>query len=288
MEKMVSMSPGTGMDVFMRGWRSSLGGQWTNLILGRLHFLRINPETLASRRYLSWQFAALGLEHEALAISEHPLPAVLSWLGKPGDAVTTAEARLAEDPISLTARRDLGLALAGAGDYTRARPILEDMGQRSGGRVTLYGLFRWDSAAALIAVHREAGEEAEVSELVTAIRDNARRYREAGIIRAGPLHLNNSVDYEEGLADFLAGGRERGLALIAKGAEDGFFIPQSEAYLQTLYDDPGFAPIRASQEARQKREREEFLAIVCTDNPYAAVWQPEEGTCEQFAATVGN
>ena len=47
-----------------------------------------------------------------------------------------------------------------------------------------------------------------------------------------------------------------------------------------LYDDPGFAPIRASQEARQARERERFLAIVCPDNPYAAVWQPAEGTCE--------
>ena len=36
------------------------------------------------------------------------------------------------------------------------------------------------------------------------------------------------------------------------------------------------------------RERGRFLAIVCTDNPYAAVWQPAEGTYERFAATVGN
>jgi hypothetical protein len=63
------------------------------------------------------------------------------------------------------------------------------------------------------------------------------------------------------------------------------FIPQREAYLQTLYDDPGFAPIRASQEARQ---RDRFLAIVCTDNPYATVWQPAEGTCERFAAVGAN
>ena len=55
-----------------------------------------------------------------------------------------------------------------------------------------------------------------------------------------------------------------------------------------LYDDPGFAPIRASQEARQVRERKKFLDIVCTDNPYAAVWQPAEGTCERFAAADGN
>jgi hypothetical protein len=58
--------------------------------------------------------------------------------------------------------------------------------------------------------------------------------------------------------------------------------------LQALYDDPGFAPILATQEARQVRERNKFLAIVCNDNPYAAVWQPAEGTCEQFAAVGGN
>ena len=168
---------------------------------------------------------------------------------------------------------------------TRARPILEEMWQRSGGRITRFGLFFTDSAAALIDIRRAAGEEAEVGELVAAIRDNVRRYREAGIIRAD---LFVGVDYEEGLAAYLAGEREKDLALIAKGLEDGYFIWPKEAYLQALYDDPGFAPIRASQEARQKREREKFLAIVCTDNPYAAVWQPEEGTCERFAATAGN
>jgi len=96
------------------------------------------------------------------------------------------------------------------------------------------------------------------------------------------------VDYEEGLATYLSGAHEKGLALIAKAAEKGFFIPQREAYLQVLYNDPGFAPIRAGQEARQARERNRFLDIVCTDNPYAAVWQPAEGTCELFAATSGN
>ncbi len=96
------------------------------------------------------------------------------------------------------------------------------------------------------------------------------------------------MTYEEGLAAYLAGEREKGLALIAKGADDGYFIPQREAYLQALYDDPGFAPIRAMQEARQARERDRFLTIACTENPYAAVWQPAEGTCERFAAVGGN
>jgi hypothetical protein len=112
-----------------------------------------------------------------------------------------------------------------------------------------------------------------------------RRYHEAGITRAYPL---SSADYDEGLAAYLAGEHERGLALLDKGTEDGVFIPPSEAYLQSIYDDPGFAPIVARQEARRVREREKVLAIICTDNPYAAVWQPAEGTCEQYAAAGGN
>ena len=111
-----------------------------------------------------------------------------------------------------------------------------------------------------------------------------RRYREAGL--TGTL-WNFNADYEEGLLAYLSGERDRGLALIARGAEDGYFILPNEAYLQTLYDDPGFVPIMSGQQDRQSRERKRFLNIVCTDNPYEEVWQPAEGTCERFAAEGG-
>ena len=283
LEKLAAISP--TRYAFVRSYRASLGGHWANAVLANLDALRIDPQHALAKLFLTWQFAAINLEKEALAISEAPLPFVLTVLGRTEDAVITAEARLAEEPISLTARRDLGLALAGTGDYARARPLLEEMWQRSGGRVTRFGLFQAGGAAALITIRRDAGEESEVGELVAAIRDNVRRYREAGIIRARPCC---SADYEAGLAAYLAGERERGLALISEAVEDGFFAWQREAYLQSLYDDPGFAPIRVRQEARQARERDKFLAIVCTDNPYAAVWQPEEGTCERFVVEDTN
>ncbi len=283
LEKLASIAP--SFYAIVRGERTSLGGKWANEALGNLDAWLINPENTRSKNSLAGQFAFFGLEKEALAISEDPPPDILSLLGKHGDAVTTAEARLAEDPNSRTARSDLGLALASAGDYARARPILEELWQRSGGRITLCCFFRTTSAAALIAIRRDAGEEAEVGELVVAIRDNVRRYREAGMTVAD---LFFSADYEEGLAAYLSGQSERGLASIAKAVDEGYFIRPNEAYLQTLYDDPGFAPIRASQEARQAREREKVLAVVCTDNPYAAVWQPAEGTCEGFAAAGSN
>ncbi len=280
LEKLVSIHP--AFYALIQGDLTSVDGKWANAVLGHLDALRLEPDSLAVRSELTLQLAILGLEKEAFANSERPPTAALSWLGKSEDAVTTADARLAEDPTSYTARLDLGLALAGAGDFARARPILEEMWQLHGKRITQYQGFQIADGAALIVIRRSAGEDDEVDELVAAIRDNVRRYHEAGITN-GPMWY--SVDYEEGLADFLAGDRERGLALIAKGAEDGYFIPQSEAYLQTLYDNPGFAPIRAGQEARQARERGRFLAVVCNDNPYAAIWQPVEGTCERFAAT---
>ena len=284
LEKIAAIFP--HVYAYRRGTRTSHGGNMANAVLGSLDALRINPEYLRVKVGLPYHLAALGLEKEALAIREQPRPLVLSYLGKPRDAVTIAEARIAEEPNSLAARANLGLALAGAGDYARARPILEEMWRRSGGRISKRSdLFHTASAAALIAVRRDAGEEAKVGELVAAIRDNVRRYRKAGIVGDG---RSFGADYEEGLASYLSGDREMGLALIDKGTEGGLFILPNEAYLQAIYDDPGFAPILARQKARQVREREKILAIVCTDNPYEAVWQPAEGTCERFAASGGN
>jgi len=281
LEKIASIYP--HVYAYRRGTRISRDGNMANAVLGSLDALRVDPEFTRVTVGLSYHLAILGLEKEALAIFEQARPVVLSYVGKRQDAVTMAERRAAEDPNSPQARHDLGLALAGAGDYARARPILEEVWQRSGGRVSKRAdLFQTISAAALIAIRRDAGDEAKVGELVAAIRENVRRYREAGVVGDGRTF---GVDYEEGLASYLSGDRDRGLALLDKGTEGGVYIPPNEAYLQALYDDPGFAPILARQEARQLRERNKVLAIVCSDNPYEAVWQPAEGTCERFVAT---
>jgi len=274
LEKLASISPDWYQR--LRAIWMSLGGQWANAVLGSLDSLQLGDDSARSRTVLAMQFAVIGLEKEALALTGASHFGVLRILGRPENAITAAEARFAEDGVDLRVRHDLELALAGSGDYARARPILEEKWQRSGKRVTCCNRFRIESAAALIAIRHDAGEDAEAGELLAAISDNVRRYHQAGI--AGSK-LDFSVDFEEGLAAFLAGGREMGLALIARAVEDGYFILPNEAYLQSLYDDPGFAPILADQEARQAREQNKFLAIVCSDNPYATVWQPAEGTC---------
>jgi len=272
---------------YRHGSRMSRGGNTAFAVLGSLDALRINPAYGRVRNGLSFHFSMVGLENEALAIARSFFSTyILSYLGKPRDAIAVAQTRLAEDPESISARHDLGLALAGAGDFTIARPILEEMWQRSGGKISKRSeLFGTATAAALIAARRDAGEEVKVDELVAAIMDNVRRYREAGIVGDG---RSFGADYEEGIALYLSGDHERGLALIDKATEDGVFIPPNEAYLQAIYDDPGFAPILARQEVRQVRERNKILLVVCNDNPYEAVWQPAEGTCERFTASTLN
>jgi TolB-like protein/DNA-binding winged helix-turn-helix (wHTH) protein/Tfp pilus assembly protein PilF len=278
LEKIASIYPAKYAQ--LRGELTSLGGKWANLALGALDSIRIKRSRVVYYD-LSEDFAFIGLEQEALSISETAF--VLRVLGRPGEAVRAMEEHLGENPAP-DDRFFFGRLLGSAGDYDRARPILEEAWQWHGGQVTQNG-FELPDAAALIAIRRDAGDETGVDEILAAIKDNVRRYRETGYTN-GPWYV--SADFEEGVAAYLAGEREQGLMLIAKAADGGFFIFPNQAYLQTLYDDPGFAPIIARQGARQARERKHFLSIVCTDNPYVEVWQPADGTCERFAAESGN
>lgn len=265
---------------YRRGTLLSIGGNTSHAVLGSLEALRINPTYVNVNAGLAFHLALLGLEEEALAVLQDPPPLLASYFGKPDLAVDIAEDRLAKNPSSLSARHDFGLALAGAGDYDRARPYLEEMWLESGGKISMRSeVFNTFSAVALIAARRHAGDESGVSELFEAILDNVRRYREAGIVGDGRSY---GPDYEEGLALFLSGDRDNGLRRLDKGMQGGVFMLPNEAYLQAIYDDPGFAPLRARQEARRDRERQKVLEVVCTNNPYAAVWQPADGTCERF------
>lgn len=280
--KLQSLSPFGAARV--RGALAALDGKWANLVLSDLDALRLEPESRDIRRYLYNDLAILGLEKEALAVRARPSPWLLSVLGRSRDAVEAAEALVAEQPTRPYARYMLGQTLAMVGDYARAHPMQEDVWREAGGRVTRLGAVEAIDAAALVAIRRSVGDEEGADEIVAAIKDNVRRYREAGIVNGPFRPVRNRPDFEDGLAYFLDGERERGLALIAKAVQDGDFVWPNVAYLQELYDDPGFVPIRALQEARQARERKRFLAVVCADSPYAAVWQPEDGTCEAFIA----
>ena len=116
-----------------------------------------------------------------------------------------------------------------------------------------------------------------------------RRYDDVGRLRdadwVGREYTNRK--YQEGLVAYLDGQRQMGLKLIAEAVEQNVYIWPNEAYLQDLYDDTGFEPIRKAQEDHQARERDRFLAIAFNESPWADIWQPREETCEQFYSAAG-
>jgi TolB-like protein/Tfp pilus assembly protein PilF len=275
LEKIHTIAPRIYADY--QGRVKSAGGKWAYLVLGGLDELRIIPGDLRAKGLLSWTFLMIGLEQEAHAINDTPDSSFLLVTGRPLEAIAAAEALLAEGQPGVTlARGSLGMAHAATGDFAKARPLLEDSWQQHGRRITM-GVFGLGNAAALIAIRRDAGDDTGAAELLAAIGDDVRRLREAGFATVSYV----STDYEEGLAAYLAGERDNGLSLIARASEDGYFIWPKTAYLEELYEDPGFTSILAKQVARQSRERERFLEIVCYDNPFEDFWRPAERTCNR-------
>jgi tetratricopeptide (TPR) repeat protein len=245
-------------------------GQVSQRALGFLDAMKaVGSLTRTSRGGLSYSFAYMGLQNEALALFDTPPPYLLSILGRHEEAVAAAEARVAENPTSTSNLRDLGSALADSGDNSRAMPVLENLWQKSGLRVTLSGTFQVRSAMALIIVRQESNTGIE--DILTATDDNIDRLRRAGFTRTANLY--------EGYFAYLGGERARGLELIAEEVENGRFLRLTQARYRFVHDDPGFTRILNMQQERSDLERQKFLNVVCNDNPYSAVWQPSTGTC---------
>lgn len=286
-EKYALIDPSIAM--IARGVRTSVGGNWANYILAYLEAANAGTGELAwagsMAAEMMWHLAAIGLPEEALRFyrGESARENVLaqSLLGNPGDGLELARAQLAADPQDLKVRADMGLVLAYLGRYPEARPYLEERWQEWNRSVVDFpwSWFLGYDAQALFAARSDAGDLAGANQVLAEFKDIVRGFRDAGMTLT---QWNTSVDYEEGMAAWLSGDRDRGLTLISKAVEDGFWLAPPAAFQQAMYQDPGFAPILEIQEARQTRERIKVLAVVCNNNPYTAVWQPTEETCERY------
>jgi tetratricopeptide (TPR) repeat protein len=289
-EKMASLNPGGHL-----WWLADLksnGGNWADGALAILDV--INPAAAGVQRAADQVCAhghgtrgladpdAVGPNSQGLTELEATPVGALSLLGRPAEAVTAWE-RLPGGIPQEPGRGYLpsGVLIAAAGDNARAGPILE----------RVWPLFRRSAGIAspsrdanfvlaLMSVRRERGDEAGISELKAALKDAIRRYSEAGLVLCDVFE--GCVHFDAGVSAYLDGDREDGLALIAKSIESGYFIAPNRAYLQFLYDDPAFGPILEQQTAHQTRQREKFLSVVCSDNPYADVWEPGESRCRGF------
>jgi hypothetical protein len=129
---------------------------------------------------------------------------------------------------------------------------------------------------AIIATRRAAGDEAGAREVLEYMFENVRRHRDAGFVAT---FWEISVDYQEGVALYMAGERDAGLELIVKAANDGYWLTPPGKFQDAMYEESEIVEVLEMQAGRSERERRKLLDIVCNDNPYASVWQPMEETC---------
>lgn len=269
----------------LRGYRNSIDGHWSNRILALLEALSHGKDDVlwgGEMANLPAQLAMIGLEEECLLLADGKDLLELGFLGEPGEAIALARAKLADDPRSVSPFV-MGLILAHAGYYGDALPYLEEVWQQWGERLVLDNEMNATFAEALFAARSAAGDKAGAEQVIVALWDNVRRFRDQHGYRTDWVH---SVDYQEGIAAYLSGDRYKGIALIAKAAEEGYWISEApSAFREAMYQEPEFQLIFERQAARQARERKKVLEVVCNENPYAAVWQPVTETCKKIASS---
>lgn len=216
---------------------------------------------------------------KAIAVFDPPRISAYYLSGRIQESLEPAEARLAEDPESEDAQETVWAYRGWLGIYNHEVWQFWEDDWRDAPET-----WSFDDIATLIDMRRSFDFESDISDLLSVTKESARREIDAGIIVTG---IRGKPYYVLGLATFLEGDRDRGIELIGEAMDFGYVIPLKMAYLQSLYNDPGFKPMLAAQEARLTSERNQVLNIVCNDNPYQSFWQPEEGTCEQFLAETG-
>jgi TolB-like protein len=288
LEKLSTLSPGIHESISKQallqtgdfdGWALSILDQ---VLAGgpRFDSPELDNDNFWTREQFSRVMAYLGLNREALALRQFLGAEALFFMGYTAEALALREEKLKLKPNSASAKIRLGYSLAKVGDYKRALPYLEEYWIRAGSHISDYW-FDIQSAVALLAARQQAGEFDSTESLITQMREYVDRSIHSGrYIR----HNIFNTYFDNGVVTFLEGDQEEGLALISKSIDMGHRWRFNEAHFAPIVSHPGFTVLRDKHLARQKGQRDRFLSVVCNDNPYEAVWQPEEVTCEEFVA----
>jgi len=267
LERLKTLDPGWYRLMMIQ--RKSVGGNWADGALAALS---------------AWSSDA---DHDAV----HELPPLLailqfpeeSWpeTGKPSIQafrVSGQSSRIVE--LGAADEASVGpfafaLALAGAGEFGRAHPLLENLWDKAEQQLHR-DWFTAYHAVALYVSRLQTGSAGSSADLLESINKNVETTAEAGIVGGGVFW---DADFEAGMAEWLNGQSTRALERFRQAVDRGYFVYPNEAYLRDLYDLPGFAPIMDVQRQRQRDERLKFLSVICKENPHAEIWSPPKNAC---------
>lgn len=252
--------------------RKSLGGKWADAALAALQAWSLDAGADGAYELTTF-LAVLNFPEDAWPQLDEPNVWALRAAGEPSRIVA-----LMQNPQGIFQKQEFAQALAGAGEFDRAAPLLEEIWTFiEQGNYT--GLFSEYQVMALRASRLSTGTTTANGGLLAYMRRSVEVSTEGGVISDGIFW---DADFQAGIADWLAEQRESALGLIRKAVERGFFVFPNEAYLQDLYHHPGFAPIMEIQREHRTQERTKFLSVVCHDNPDPGLWSPPIDACQSL------
>jgi TolB-like protein len=259
------------------------GSDWAQLILGTLQFRAINEKQAQPRDVLQYHLASVGLLDEALKIADGKDSQVLAVTERDSVREWLRDNNIGPESPGWDGW-DGAYTFPWVGMYDEARPALEDIWRNGGPPANYFISVRWPETfilESLVAVRRAEGDEDGAREIVSYMLENVRRHREAGIVTTS---WEDSVDYQEGVALYLSGERNRSIELIAQAANDGYWLPPPAVFQDSYYQEPEIIEALRTQSVWAIQERKKLLEVVCNDNPYAVVWEPMPETCAKFFA----
>jgi len=287
-ERYAATDPRSAM--VLRGSLAALGGNWSAFVLAWLEAEASSTEPLtfgwAPAEDSAWLLAAMGLEQEARQMEVWPPSQMEVLLGEPERALELAREELEADPENIYAQGNLGELLAHTGHYAEARPWLEKLWALMNELVPEWGFAPGVTldGLALAATLQNEGDTAAAQEVLQRLADYLQQARASGLSQTS---WDSSIDYLQGRVMYEAGQETEGISLMKRGAEAGYWIRPAAIYEQDLYFDPRFKPLLEQQAERAARERAKLLEVVCSNNPYAQVWEPEPESCAEFNQSAG-
>lgn len=244
-----------------------------------LKALSFETNSTFSRRRLAVNFSAIGLFDEARRLSPVHEWLVNAYQQRWTEAIALARAKLAEDPLSNTAKLILANVLHMSGDLEGAQVIYEELLAINPG-FPLNDLYTSSPMATVRAAFgaRAAGDDRGAEEKLELLRADQRERETAGIRESYVLRGAVMASAIEGNVEELVANLE---AAIDVGLRDHFIL--REPALAPYAQDPGFKAQATRLEAILAEERHKTLQLICFDNPAAEVWQPLPETCAGVA-----
>lgn len=257
-------------------WKQQEEGQHEEALLTAMKTMEYAPNFGRIRNVIVRAFFNIGLIEEAKAL----LPeSQIGWynyeVGRYQENVEISYKRYLQDPENESYQRQYYQAKAATGDYKDFLAILEKSFADHKGLIA-NGAFQQGDLNDLMHYRLMDNPDADLSDVFVSMKANLKKLEKLKFRSFDQTMLKRHMAY-------YMGDYDEAMKLLRRQIfEYGYRLDNRNGFLDKLTTHPLYAETVKLQADRFAAWRFNFLTLVCRNSPYAAYWQPEKATCDQF------